>query len=42
MTPTLLRDTALKISAFGEGEGEDGTLYVLDYAGGRILRVAAR
>jgi glucose/arabinose dehydrogenase len=39
-TPTLHRDTSLKISAFGEGE--DGTIYVLDYASGRLLRVAAR
>jgi glucose/arabinose dehydrogenase len=39
-TPTLLRDTSLAISAFGEGE--DGTLYVLDYKGSRVLRISAR
>jgi len=39
-TQTLLRDTSLAISAFGEGE--DGTLYVLDYQGGRVLRISAR
>jgi glucose/arabinose dehydrogenase len=36
----LLRDTSLTISAFGEGE--NGTLYVLDYGGGRVLRIAAK
>jgi glucose/arabinose dehydrogenase len=35
--PVLLRDTALTISAFGEGE--TGDLYVVDYRGGRILRI---
>ncbi len=39
-TPVLLRDTSLTISAFGEGE--DGTLYLLDYGNGRVLRIAAR
>ncbi len=37
--PVLLRDTSLTISAFGEGE--NGTLYVLDYGRGRLLRIAA-
>jgi glucose/arabinose dehydrogenase len=37
--PVLLRDTSLAISAFGEGEA--GDLYVLDYSGGRVLRITA-
>ena len=37
--PVLLRDTSLTISAFGEGE--NGTLYLLDYGRGRVLRIAA-
>ena len=39
-TPVLRRDTSLTISAFGESE--NGTLYVLDYGGGRVLRIAAK
>jgi glucose/arabinose dehydrogenase len=35
--PFLLRDTALQISAFGEGE--TGELYVVDYAAGRVYRI---
>ncbi len=35
--PVLLRDTALTISAFGQGE--TGELYVVDYGGGRIFRI---
>ena len=35
--PVLLRDTALQISAFGEGE--TGELYVVDYAAGRVDRI---
>jgi len=35
--PSLLRDTDLSISAFGEDEA--GELYVADYAGGGIYRV---
>jgi glucose/arabinose dehydrogenase len=35
--PVLLRDTALQISAFGEGE--TGELYVVDYAAGRVYRI---
>ena len=35
--PILLRDTALTISAFGQGE--TGELYVVDYGGGRIFRI---
>lgn len=37
--PVLLRDTAMQISAFGEAE--NGTLYVLDYGGGRVRRISA-
>lgn len=36
--PVLLRDTELQISAFGEGE--TGELYVVDYAAGRVYRLA--
>ncbi len=39
-TPTLLRDTTIAISAFGEAE--DGMLYLLDYKGSRVLRLTAR
>ena len=35
--PVLLLDTALQISAFGEGES--GELYVVDYGGGRVYRI---
>ena len=38
-TPLLELDTELKLSAFGEGE--DGELYVADYGGGTIRRLAA-
>ena len=37
--PVLLRDTSITISAFGEAE--NGTLYLLDYGRGRVLRIAA-
>jgi glucose/arabinose dehydrogenase len=36
-TPRLLLDTDLAIGSFGEGE--DGTIYVTDLAGGRIYRL---
>ena len=36
-TPVLLRDTTFSISAFGEGE--TGELYLVDYRGGRVLRI---
>ena len=37
--PVLLRDTSLTISAFGQDEA--GELYIVDYGGGRVLRIAA-
>jgi glucose/arabinose dehydrogenase len=37
-TPRLLRDTSLSISSFGEGE--NGTLYLTDLAGGRVYRIS--
>ncbi len=37
-TPSLVRDTSLSISAFGEDEV--GELYVADYAGGAVYRVS--
>jgi glucose/arabinose dehydrogenase len=37
--PVLLRDTSMRISAFGEDEA--GELYVVDYGGGRVLRITA-
>ncbi len=37
--PALLRDTTMSISAFGEAE--NGELYVLDYAAGRVRRITA-
>ncbi len=39
-TPVLLRDTAYSISAFGQDEA--GELYLVDYKGGRILRITGR
>jgi glucose/arabinose dehydrogenase len=38
-SPVLLRDTSLSISAFGQDEA--GELYVVDYRGGRVLRITA-
>ena len=38
-TPTLLRDTNLMISSFGQAE--DGSLYLTDLAGGGIYKVVA-
>jgi glucose/arabinose dehydrogenase len=38
--PVLLRDTAYAISAFGQDEA--GELYLVDYKGGRILRITGR
>ncbi len=38
-TPTLLRDTSLMISSFGQAE--DGSLYVTDLAAGGIYKIVA-
>ncbi len=38
-SPVLLRDTTVSISAFGQDEA--GELYVVDYRGGRLLRITA-
>jgi hypothetical protein len=38
-TPTLLLDTSLVISSFGEGPGNE--LYVVDRGGGRVYLVVA-
>ena len=37
-SPRLLRDTSLAISSFGEGE--NGTLYLTDLAGGKVYRIS--
>ena len=37
---TSVAETGMRIASFGQGE--DGELYVLDYASGRILRIAGR